>query len=62
MKKIICLLGHNKHLMKFKDCSREEFENENRKITVFTCRHCGKDVAVYTNCLNAHFVSKKVFN
>lgn len=48
MKRLICLLGHNKYLMKTKDCNKENFENENRSIKLYTCKYCGKDILVVT--------------
>ncbi|MBS4893764.1 MAG: hypothetical protein KHZ90_08315 [Veillonella parvula] len=48
MKKLVCLLGHNKYLMKIKDCNKENFKNENRAISVYTCKYCGKDILVVT--------------
>lgn len=48
MKRLICLLGHSKHLMKIKHCNTENFENENRSIRVYTCKYCNKDILVVT--------------
>lgn len=46
MKKLICLLGHSTWIMTINQCKTEEFQNKNRKITVYKCKHCGEDVCV----------------
>ena len=53
MKKWICLLGHNKKLMKINECEKEQFKNDNREITVYTCKYCGTDILVRTRCMIA---------
>ena len=55
MKKLICLLGHNKHFMRVRDCTLEKFKNENRGITVYKCKYCGKDILVQENFIVAKF-------
>ncbi|WP_455797546.1 hypothetical protein [Clostridium butyricum] len=52
---------HNKILMKVSDCRKEIFENENRQITVYSCKYCNKDVLVMTNHINAKFDLSKAF-
>ncbi|WP_291566775.1 MULTISPECIES: hypothetical protein [unclassified Clostridium] len=55
MKKLICLLKHNKRLMKINECEKEQFENDDRAITVYKCKYCGTDFFVRTRYLKAHF-------
>lgn len=55
MKKLICIIGHNKSIMKLKDCEKEKFENNNRAITVYKCKYCGEDVVVVTRHINGQF-------
>lgn len=55
MKKIICLLGHNKHLMKINECTKEDFENENKEIRIYTCKYCDKVIFVRTRFVKSHF-------
>lgn len=59
MKKLICLLGHNKRLMKINDCIKERFENEDRAIVVYTCKYCDADIHVRTLYINAKFKNPK---
>jgi hypothetical protein len=54
MKKLICLLGHNKKLMKTSDCKTEKFENDSRKIVVHKCKYCDADVSVQEMCLKGY--------
>lgn len=60
MKKLICLLGHNKRIMKISECEKEQFENDARAITVYKCKHCRKDIFVTTRHINAHFNPKDI--
>jgi len=55
MKKLICYLNHNPHLMRIRDCNTENFENEDRAITVYKCKYCGKDLLVRTRFIKAKF-------
>lgn len=61
MKKLICLLHHPLKLTKTTDCEAEDFENENRAIRIYKCKHCGKDVVVITKCLKAKFFNSNIF-
>lgn len=54
MKKLICLLGHNKHLLKLSELTREDFENENQAISVYTCKYCGKFIFTRIRYVNVH--------
>ena len=59
MKKLICLLGHNKMLMERNECEKEQFENDNRAITVYKCKYCGADIAAFTRYMKSHFRNPK---
>ena len=53
MKKISCLFNHK--FKKVEDVIIERFENDNRAITVFTCKDCHKDFIVITRHYKAKF-------
>jgi len=59
MKNLICLLGHNKMLMKLNECEKEQFENDNRAITIYKCKYCGADIIVLTRYMKSHFRNPK---
>jgi len=41
--------------MRVRDCTLEKFKNEDRGITVYKCKYCGKDVLVQERFIVAHF-------
>jgi len=62
MKKLICLLGHPKRIMRLNDCNIEKFKNENRSIAILKCKYCNKDVVVYTRYTIAKVKEELGFN
>lgn len=51
--KLKCLLFHKG--LKVNECNKEYFKNEDRAITVYSCKYCGKTVAVIDRYKIAHF-------
>ena len=62
MKKLICLLGHPKRIMKFNELTSELFENDNRAITVYDCKYCGKHIFTRTRSYNAKVKEELCFD
>jgi len=62
MKKLICLLGHPKRIMRFDELTADYFENENRAITVYECKYCGKHIYTRTRFLIARVKEELCFD
>lgn len=53
MKKLICLLGHNKRLMRLNECDTEYFENDDKSIALYSCKYCGEFIFAKTRYVKA---------
>ncbi len=50
MKKLICLLGHPKRIMKVNECEVERLENDDKVVRMYTCNYCKEIVAANVIC------------
>lgn len=55
LRKLKCMLYHNHYTTE--DCNIENFENDNRAITIYECKYCKKPLLIVTNYVKAHYFS-----
>lgn len=53
MKNVKCLFNHR--FIKINECIKENFENDDKAITIYRCKYCDKVLWVRDRYIKGHF-------